>query len=244
MISTYFLVLPKPKTVDVPITLMKFEGHIPLEQETFHVLHNRVYQSYVPGLFVPGAGLLERVEIMGSNIPNDALSDFSIVCLDIGISIGGVIFGAIYIAAWNLSFPTPIEQTLWRVKSIISTVLLPIMYIPLAVNEYIIRGDVPHMLIKIWDIIFGSLYVLARAFLLVEIFRTLFYLPEDAYVTTWSSNFPHVFITSHEVYMHRLFCIILYISSLLFIVNTVSILLCRLRSDPLLTNRPLHPCKF
>jgi hypothetical protein len=73
-----------------------------------------------------------------------------------------------------------------------STVMLPIMYLPLLVNEYVIQGRVPIILIKIWDIFFGSLYVLARAFLLVEIFRTLFYLPEDAYVTTWASNFPHV----------------------------------------------------
>jgi hypothetical protein len=189
-IITYFLVLPKPKGVDVPIILKQFEDYIPVENPKFHVVRNRVYQSYVRGLFVPGAGLVELAEVKGSHIPNDTVSGFAIVCLDMGVAIGGVIFGAIHIAAWNLSFPTAIEQTLWRTASIISTALLLIMYLPLLVNEYIIR--VPVMLIKVWDIIFGGLYVIARAFLLVEIFRTLFYLPEDAYVTTWGVNVPHL----------------------------------------------------
>jgi hypothetical protein len=116
----------------------------------------------------------------------------SVVYLHLGVAIGGVIFGALHIAAWNLSFPTWIEQTLWRAASIMSTVLLPVMYVPLLVNEFFHRGRVSPRFIKIWDLVFGSLYVVARAFLLVEIFRTLFYLPEDAYLTTWAASLPHV----------------------------------------------------
>jgi hypothetical protein len=96
----------------------------------------------------------------------------------------------LHIAAWNFSFLTPIEQTLWRVASVMSTTLLPIMYLPIIV--YFIQGRVPNIPIKIWDIVFAVLYVIIRTFLLVEIFRTLFYLPEDAYVTTWAANLPHV----------------------------------------------------
>jgi hypothetical protein len=192
-IITYFLLLPKPKSVDVPITVKEFEGHIPIHQREFKILRQRVVQKYIRSLFVLGDGLAGEVEIMGSHIPNDALNaGHELDVLHVGVSLGGIIFGAIHIAAWNLSFPTAIEQTLWRTASVMSTVMLPIMYLPLLVNEYVVRGRVPIILIKIWDIFFGSLYVLARAFLLVEIFRTLFYLPEDAYVTTWASNFPHV----------------------------------------------------
>ena len=190
-IITYFLLLPKPKSVDVPITVKEFKGHIPIHQREFKTLRQRVVQKYIRSLFVLGDGLAGEVEIMGSHIPNDALNaGRELDVLHVGISLGGIIFGAIHIAAWNLSFPTAIEQTLWRTASIMSTVLLPIMCLPLFVNEYIVRG--PFMLIKVWEIIVGGLYVIARAFLLVEIFRTLFYLPEDAYVTTWASNFPHV----------------------------------------------------
>ena len=35
-------------------------------------------------------------------------------------------------------------------------------------------------------------YILARLFLLVEIFRTLCFLPPDAFVDTWSGSFPHI----------------------------------------------------
>jgi hypothetical protein len=34
-------------------------------------------------------------------------------------------------------------------------------------------------------------YILARLFLMVEIFRSLFFLPPDAFIDTWSGSFPH-----------------------------------------------------
>jgi hypothetical protein len=37
------------------------------------------------------------------------------------------------------------------------------------------------------------LYIIARLALLVEIFRTLFFLPPDAYVSTWASDIPHIY---------------------------------------------------
>jgi len=35
------------------------------------------------------------------------------------------------------------------------------------------------------------LYIAARLFILVELFRTLFYLPPDAFTSTWTSSIPH-----------------------------------------------------
>jgi hypothetical protein len=43
-----------------------------------------------------------------------------------------------------------------------------------------------------WNLVVGVFYVAARLFMLVEIFRTLLYLPPDAYISTWASNVPHV----------------------------------------------------
>jgi hypothetical protein len=40
--------------------------------------------------------------------------------------------------------------------------------------------------------LFLILYVVARLYLLVEIFRTLFFLLPSAYVSTWATNVPHV----------------------------------------------------
>lgn len=35
------------------------------------------------------------------------------------------------------------------------------------------------------------LYILARLFLIVEVFRSLLYLPPGAFIETWSGSFPH-----------------------------------------------------
>jgi hypothetical protein len=127
---------------------------------------------------------------MGAPIPNDALqASRAVVYLHFGVAIGGVIFGAIHIAAWNFDFPTLIEQTLWRIASVLSTVLPPVMYLSLLVNKYFVQ--ISPLLIKIWDICFGGSYLVARLFLLAEIFRALFYLPHDAFVTTWATSVPH-----------------------------------------------------
>jgi len=197
-IITYILVLPKPKGVNLSIGLMEFEHHIPIEQKTFDWLRHRTLKSFVRGFFMPRASFLNLRQINGCHIPNDAWDGrcrgFQ-HCLNSGITVGSVIFGGIHVAAWNLSFPTPVEQILWRIASIMSTALLPIMYIVFLLDYVLLRYRSGLSLFpyrKSLNLIIGGLYVIARLFLLVEIFRTLFYLPEDAYITTWASNIPHV----------------------------------------------------
>jgi hypothetical protein len=196
-VITYILVLPKPKGVNLSIVLMEFEGHIPIEQKALEQLRCRSLTSFVRGLFVPRAYISIFQEIKGCHIPNDTL-DAS--CrglkrlLNSGITVGAVIFGGIHVTAWNLSFPTPIERILWRTASVMSTALLPIMYFILLLDHFAVGGFAKG-LYRYWkplNIIIGGLYVIAKLFLLVEVFRTLFYLPEDAYITTWASNIPHV----------------------------------------------------
>jgi hypothetical protein len=187
-IITYLLILPKPKGVQIPVTWMEFEPTIPIRR--LRSLHQRQLQGYLRGLFAPREGIVNSVDVMGAPIPNDALQpSHAVIYLHFGVAIGGIIFGAIHIGAWNFHFPTPIEQTLWRAASVLSTALLPVMYSVLLVNEFFAR--IPQLPIKIWDILFGGLYLAARLFLLVEIFRTLFYLPPEAYVTTWATSVPH-----------------------------------------------------
>jgi len=49
----------------------------------------------------------------------------------------------------------------------------------------------PNVTVVAWSM-WTFLYVMARLFLLVEIFRTLCFLPSDAYISTWTTNIPHV----------------------------------------------------
>jgi hypothetical protein len=150
-------------------------------------------QGYLRGLFAPKEDIVRKVEVMGAPIPNDALQGFQlpILVLHFGVAAGAIIFGGIHLAVWNFDFPTMIERDVWRAASIASTVLMPIMYSVLFINEFV-RGFRSKSFVKWWNIVFGSMYLLVRLFLLVEIFRTLIYLPPGTYLTTWVSNIPNV----------------------------------------------------
>jgi hypothetical protein len=127
----------------------------------------------------------------------------------LGMSVGGITFGAIHVAVWNLDFPTPIEQELWRIASVIITCLLPLAllsYILLTIwagpkntfidpevktrwNKWLDRHV---FLMGGWGLVFAVIYIIARLLLLVETFRALGFLPPNAFVATWVLNIPSV----------------------------------------------------
>lgn len=123
--------------------------------------------------------------------------------LGTGTLLASVMFGAVHCVAWNFQFPTEIEKTLWRVASLVSTLILLIhplvhtlkalflAWVPVPVGFLVVKKGL--------RIATGSLtlvvmvgYVFARLFLMVEIFRSLFFLPPGAFVSTWSSSIPHI----------------------------------------------------
>jgi hypothetical protein len=110
----------------------------------------------------------------------------------LGLILGGIIFGSIHVAGWNLTFPTMVEQKLWRISSILITTLLPIVFLPHLCQLWLPELPEARIPTQVWGLVFGTLYIAARLFILVEIFRTLLYLPPDAYISTWASNVPHV----------------------------------------------------
>ena len=133
-------------------------------------------------------------------IPNDAIHPFSVGLIRSmmfvagGAIFGGVVFGAIHCLAWNFHFPTPIEALLWRICAVLTTILPIISVFPNFVWALFSRDSdfVWRHVAGIVLIMLVSIYVLARLFLLVEIFRSLFYLPPGAFNDTWSgSSFPH-----------------------------------------------------
>jgi hypothetical protein len=116
------------------------------------------------------------------------------------MTLGGLVFGAIHVAGWHFSFPTSVEQELWRISSVLMTCLLPIALLP-----HILIGTSPDLMsrffdlvsyggaiVQAWGLVFRIFYIVVRLFLLVETFRTLVSLPPDAFVSTWVSNIPYV----------------------------------------------------
>jgi hypothetical protein len=93
-------------------------------------------QSYLHGLFSPSASIVNSVHFLGTPVPNHAFEvTLWIVFLHVGVAAVGIIFGNIHVAAWNFTFLTEIEGLLWRVTSVVSTVVLPVLYSVLLFNE-------------------------------------------------------------------------------------------------------------
>lgn len=91
-----------------------------------------------------------------------------------GIVLCGVLFGCVHLVAWNFQFHTSWERIAWRTCSVVTSVL-PITLVVTENSPYVIVSCL--------------FYTVARLFLLIEAFRTLFYLPPDAFIETWSISF-------------------------------------------------------
>lgn len=109
-----------------------------------------------------------------------------------------LVFGAIHFIAWNFSFPTTLERTLWRASSIILVVtpacailvhLSPVIWPSSRISRsgLLIIGIKPLMYLGLL-----VCYATARCFALVEVFRSLAFLPPDVFKTGWPANLPHI----------------------------------------------------
>jgi hypothetical protein len=139
-------------------------------------------------------------------MPNDANSDMDfrwvpewlgdsigwhteVLPLMFGAIFGGSLFGGIHCLAWNSQFPTPTETLLGRIYSVI-TAAVPILALPFM--AFWARTPYPTgRRARPIGALFLFPYILRRVFLIVEMFRSLFFLPPDAFVSTWSGSLPH-----------------------------------------------------
>ena len=116
----------------------------------------------------------------------------------IGIGFGGVLFGTVHFIAWNFQFPTPVERILWRVACcmIISIPVLGtgLYFITLHNARKEMESDTKS---SVWLRPFTAtcvlLYLLARLYLMTEVFRSLAYAPLSTFQEiNWPSAIPHV----------------------------------------------------
>ncbi|KAH8796467.1 hypothetical protein BGZ57DRAFT_8100 [Hyaloscypha finlandica] len=191
-IIIYILHWKKPKSVLIPCTVLTFPGPIPLE-----ITHKESIieenESMLQKIFGKGYDTPRPLsQKNGCPIPNDvvpkslARRNDTFAYFLLGFGLGCSVFGGIHVAAWNFTFPTKVELILWRVASIYSTVFFVLF---LMLIFLLVRFD--WFGIQMRKLV-SSLYVLARVFMIVEMFRTLCFLPPDAYTSTWATNIPHL----------------------------------------------------
>lgn len=121
-------------------------------------------------------------------LPKEALQTL----LDDGFVIGGLVFGALHCSAWNFPFPTPAERLLWRIASTLSTGVVPLYYMVLLYDFHVKRFQSLRSYLWVIEGIVMLSYTLARLYLLVEVFRSLCFLPPEAFLATWTQQIPHV----------------------------------------------------
>ena len=210
----YLLFWSKPK--DVSTTRYITAARYPTENEILEIALNgpSTFFHYRKGYWIPN----NAVHRMGTKLTireagdeaakNDKLDTQPRNILLIGGVIGAVVFGGPHLAAWYFTFPTFVEQILWRVAALV-TVLFPLvgtlvetiysqLYRRTGKNR-IRSGEPPgvfqtrylKMVSKmIW--FFALPYLIARLYIIVEVFRCLCYLPPEAFLTTWAANVPHL----------------------------------------------------
>ncbi|KAK6503434.1 hypothetical protein TWF481_008452 [Arthrobotrys musiformis] len=109
-----------------------------------------------------------------------------------GGGVHGMIFGGLHILAWDSIYHTRVEQICWRVSSIVVTVI-PFIAFASTMLGFKMEDVYPRYqrLHGPFFIGLAIIYMIARLFLMVEMFISLAYLPPEAFKTTWAGLLPH-----------------------------------------------------
>ena len=106
------------------------------------------------------------------------------------------LFGAIHVASWNVRLPSDVELWMWRASSIYCLIAGVIAVISLeAVNIddlYLSSQRVETFIFGLF-LLYSTVYIIVRIFMIVEVFISLRALPPSAFESVqWSSFIPHV----------------------------------------------------
>ena len=159
--------------------------------------------------------LAAMADVLATNtIPPDAthvpafyspMTESDELSLMVLLPIFGSIFGGLHCLAWNFTYPTQTERTLWRIASLSIAVtptgfMILIMIYGTMVNFSRARREKWQGLWTLLELLLLAIimlpigfYVLARLVLLVEAFVLLRHQPADVFQTIdWIKFLPHV----------------------------------------------------
>ncbi|KAE8451037.1 hypothetical protein EG329_004709 [Mollisiaceae sp. DMI_Dod_QoI] len=199
---TYLLLFSKPQGVDTP-----------------RYIKAKFYPTGEQMLTLGRSASRRPVRVPALEIPSYAIPNVSIhdggkrgFSYGGGMVLASIIFGSLHCIAWNFSFPRDVERLLWRLASIF-TIAFPPFYVLFSVGFALLTGrstakgdgskpqrEAGFVFNTVRGFIILAIsfplfigYLLARIYVIVEIFRSLFFLPPEAFQTTaWLSAFPFI----------------------------------------------------
>ena len=185
----YILLWSKPQNVGTPVYISASRRPSRQELSRLAITGPDVYPTARPNHLIPN----HAVHCVKDNMYIDQLT--------LGFVVGASIFGALHCAAWNLQFPTSIEHLLWRIASVFTTAVPLVFIAPGKVVRELRKNTVQQnsqssrTYSKTFDgliIVLTVPYIVARLYIMVELFRSLLFLDPKTFASTWSSNIPHI----------------------------------------------------
>ena len=204
-IVTYFLLWHKPQDVKVP-TYIELSKTLTREQiiqlaarspvATLMIkqfwLHGVAIRALAGNIFPWTPGIRFRIPyfMKESTFLNPLL---------FGIGGGGALFGGVHVAAWNFAFPTYVEKLLWRISALylasipLIGIIIYCFTLHFTKNEKEMTDTTADKVLRPIGRVAIPLYLLARLYLLVEVFRCLAYPSPSAFQNVgWPSVIPHI----------------------------------------------------
>lgn len=192
--TTYIILLHHPQDIQTPIGI--------------HASRLPTIDEFRAVAFMAPSYLRHAQVRYDQCFPNDAMHiskqdghGYASVVFMAGAGVSSFILGCVHLFAWNFQYPNDIERILWITSSFI-TALVPVLIagvwamritkfaeqIVNGLSEILYPGSLVIETIGVPRIV----YFWARMFLLVEMFRSLYFLPPEAFLTTWANNWPHI----------------------------------------------------
>ncbi|EQK99052.1 hypothetical protein G6O67_000721 [Ophiocordyceps sinensis] len=99
-----------------------------------------------------------------------------------------MLFGGLHLIAWNLEFPSRVEKVFWR-ASALTMAIAPTVSALLVLLESVCVHRTDRC--ARWTVTaLGPLLLSARVFIIVESYWSLYFLPPEAFYSTWARNAP------------------------------------------------------